>query len=249
MVEEEIDCDGAVGGVNHDVYGVVLAVDVEVSRHGTQPLCVEVEGPVALGQDHLEHPAGPYLSVPAHFGFGVVGGRSHRLPTTVEGVVGVVQPVDVYMPLHGVAGPGNHREVVKQLRVHHQTVLGHSEPRPVDEIQLSPGQLDGRVHHRALREDDAEVAGPVGVSGGAEIAPVEFYRDVVQHLALGWFGNLGLDVLVVVDRADYQMTGVELVVGRYVFVTDLDLLPYLHLLGECVIHYPDSMRQLSHVAV
>ena len=45
------------------------------------------------------------------------------------------------------------------------------------------------------------------------------------------------------------MTDVELVVSNDVFVTDLDLLPYLHLLGECVIQYPDSMRQLSHVAV
>ena len=78
---------------------------------------------------------------------------------------------------------------------------------------------------------------------------MEFNRDVVQHLALGWFVVLGLDVLVVVDCADYQMTGVELVVSRDVFFTNLDLFPQLKPLGECVIQNPDSMSQLSHVLI
>ena len=63
----------------------------------------------------------------------------------------MARPVDVYMSLNNVAWPSNHRKVVKQLGVHHRTVLGHSEPRPDDKVQLSPGQLDGRVHHRILR--------------------------------------------------------------------------------------------------
>ena len=78
---------------------------------------------------------------------------------------------------------------------------------------------------------------------------MEFYRDVVKHLTLRWFVDLGLDVLVVVDRADYQMTGVELIVSRDVFFTDLNLFPHLKPLGECVIQNPDSMRQLSQVSI